>query len=584
MTHFQRALLSLAVCLCPALASLPAVEPPQVRIAIPSAEALKQDLKFLTELNVEKKYEGQWANIQDLLDTFLPGIDQTRPIRFDQILAADGQQSRFSIPVSGRRNFGNFVKQNLQGFGINARRGAGGFFALAGGGFPGFMRFENDYAVISEEKANLPKNFVPGTDIKALLAKAYGIGATIDNDADGQKDRTAGMENLQKELLGALKKRTTESEKAFVLRKLVLSTPLDELERFFVQSSNVTIGFVTDAKKKESRAELSLTGLPGTDLDASVQLLGKTPSLFAALPRDETAILSLRINHPLDDMRQKSLVALIETAGPAYDLHTDSDEDRGDDSKTALKKASALFLKQLTASIQNTKVLDGVLDIWSNDDGDQTLVGGINSADGKTLDAVLKLFPAINTEMKFTPDVDKEGDVAIHSVNVPQRYLAKFQEFCGKHDVVYFGLSDKVVWYAAGPDALDKLKASIKTAAGEAPEVERINVIDGFLKVGPWINYLGKRRDRVNKEADAAGKKLTTEEKKAREERDEVRKLAIAAFEDGDDTISGQLYRVEEEVNGKTVHRAEGQTVFGTGILRFIGTMMSRFSKETFAD
>jgi hypothetical protein len=95
--------------------------------------------------------------------------------------------------------------------------------------------------------------------------------------------------------------------------------------------------------------------------------------------------------------------------------------------------------------------------------------------------------------------------------------------------------------------------------------------------MGPWIDYLARRRGRLDEGVNLAD--LTKEEKLARDDREEMRKIAIDVFKKGGDTIDGRLYVVQQP--GKEP-RVEGQTTFGEGILRFVGTMMARMSKQLF--
>jgi len=96
-------------------------------------------------------------------------------------------------------------------------------------------------------------------------------------------------------------------------------------------------------------------------------------------------------------------------------------------------------------------------------------------------------------------------------------------------------------------------------------------LVDVHVKVGPWIEFLDRRRKRLDKEnADA---KLTDKEKTAKQERENIRQMALSTFKQGGDTINLTLRRSGDQVDVKTI--------FGEGILRFVGSLMADFSAET---
>ncbi|HLQ45727.1 MAG TPA: hypothetical protein VK137_13405, partial [Planctomycetaceae bacterium] len=69
------------------------------------------------------------------------------------------------------------------------------------------------------------------------------------------------------------------------------------------------------------------------------------------------------------------------------------------------------------------------------------------------------------------------------------------------------------------------------------------------------------------------GKKLTEAEAKAKKDREATRKLALEAFRAGKDTWETKL-----DANAGKV---TGSTRFDEGLLRFLGSAISKFSNET---
>ncbi len=95
-------------------------------------------------------------------------------------------------------------------------------------------------------------------------------------------------------------------------------------------------------------------------------------------------------------------------------------------------------------------------------------------------------------------------------------------------------------------------------------------LVDVHVKVGPWIEFLDRRRKRLDK--DNADAKLTDKEKAAKKEREKMRQMALTAFKQGDDTINLNLRRSGDQVDVKAL--------FGEGILRFVGSLVADFAAE----
>ena len=117
---------------------------------------------------------------------------------------------------------------------------------------------------------------------------------------------------------------------------------------------------------------------------------------------------------------------------------------------------------------------------------------------------------------------------------------------------------------AAGKDGLETLKSTI-TAVGEPAANPVVLRIDGNLL--PWA----KRIDATAK-AEKTGV-LTADEEKLRREHARIRERALASLVTEDDfslviSTEGSMW--------------VGEFTSNTGLLRFVGKMMTAFSKENF--
>ena len=177
-----------------------------------------------------------------------------------------------------------------------------------------------------------------------------------------------------------------------------------------------------------------------------------------------------------------------------------------------------------------------------------------------------KARPGIKVELS----VDKESEVSIHSVSVPSKFHATFQDVFSGEPVVYFGTGEDTVWCAVGESALDELKSAIKEFSMPNDGTPDPVLVELYVKSGPLVELLDQRRKRQEK--TKGDKKLTQKKKNARRETADLRKLAIVAFKPGDDTITFTLKRIDSHI--------EGGIRFGEGILRFLGNRIAKFSEE----
>jgi hypothetical protein len=122
--------------------------------------------------------------------------------------------------------------------------------------------------------------------------------------------------------------------------------------------------------------------------------------------------------------------------------------------------------------------------------------------------------------------------------------------------MLYVGSSKDAVWCATGENALAELKAAIKkrAEAGTAPTDAPFGQI--YVKLEPWMNL---REARNPKQGNP-----------------KLRKIALDAFSQGADVVSGELRQKDKKL--------VGQLLVETGILRFAGKAAADFSRENLDD
>ncbi|MCH7989577.1 MAG: hypothetical protein IID46_10590 [Planctomycetes bacterium] len=547
-----------AVCVAPAEAQKKSA--PEVNIVLKSGDELLSDLKFILSLT-EKESQKQWDVIKAILDEiYLIDINKKKPIRIDVISEGNATYIRSAFPVS---NLNKFRKNTLEPFGIdtravrnkrqnnNKKKGPVTLYRC-GNLFDGYLRYLHNYAVLGEKLLHIPRNFPDPTKSIAGLVEKFDLGMRFKNADKGLDDRKKWFDEKRQELLAAVKSKDGESTDDYDLRKLIYEQQLEEFGRFYVEASEGTIGWNTDVQKEEGRLEFDISAIGETSLEKSFDLLGQQPSYFANIPSSAESIFSGRFNLPLDDLRKENLLEFAKIMKTRAEKNVDADDGRNAEQKENSKKVVGLLYDLITKNAK-AGLFDGFIEIRLNQSGNKTTVGGFRTEEGTVLVDLLKLISESKTGRNATLDVDKEGEISIHKLSIPAKdheLLAYFIE----DDTAYIGTSKESVWFAAGEDALEELKAAIQKVA--LPNTG--NATDPFVNVSinlkPWIEQRDKRR---GEEGDV-----------------KLRQRALKAFKPGEDKLTFEMKRVEKNITGTlTVQQ---------GILRLVGEMMATFSKETF--
>jgi hypothetical protein len=524
-----------------------------VIIAHKGADKLLVDFEALLKLT-DPAQQKQWKILKANIEFFLPGVDRTKPVRLDLVPHGAGKISwQPSIPVT---NIKQFIDRNLRPAGINVVRQSASRYRCKGNVFQGFMRHKDGYAIFAPNLAGVPLDIPdPRNAIKGLL-QAYDMGMIGENRATAAADIAARRQWVKaqaKELLAAMKKKEGESAADFELRKLLFEQQLKEAERFYSELASLRMGWNMDLSKMTGRADLEIAAIPDTPLAAAIKMLGKSPSRFANIPRNGESILSLRINHPLDEMRKAHFLAAFQAVRDAQVQRLKSSKTMKDKQREAATKIADMVVKLLAANADKG-IFDAFAEVRMNAAGKKTSVAALRMIDGMGAVDILKILPETGKVADLKMDLAKEGDVRIHRVVVNLSPDSPFKMFMGGDDVLV-GTSKDVVWFACGTNALPELKSAIKLTR-EKVEPKPAPFVELFVRLRPWLELRDK----------SAGKKGDPD----------LRKLALDALAKGKDGLSVQLIRKEDKV--------VGEMNIETDILRLVGSMMAKFSRETLDD
>ena len=546
---------------CVASADAQKKSAPEVNMVLKSSDELLNDLKFILSLT-EEESQKQWTVIKEQLDFFLTDISKSKPIRIDVISGGDVIYYRPAFPVP---NLKNFRTNTLNPLTINTRKQADGiqnnnkknakmslYRCFPKTTFDGYMRYIHNYAIFGEKLLHIPRNLPDPTISIAGLVEKFDLGLKIKNADKGLDDRKQWFEGKRKELVAVVKSKDGESLDDYSLRKLLYEQQLEEFGRFYVEASEFTIGWNTDAQKKEGRLEFDVSAIGKTSLEKSFDLFGQKPSYFSNIPSNAESIFSGRFNLPLDDLRKDNLIEFANVMKTRAEKKIDSDDGRDANQKKNSKKVVGLLFDLVTKNAK-AGLFDGFIEVRLNKAGNKTTVGGFRTEEGTVLADLLKLISKSKKGRNATLDVEKKGEISIHKLTIP----AKDHEFLAyfiNDDTAYIGTSKESVWFAAGENALEELKAAIQKVG----EPNTGKATDPFVSVSislkPWIEQRNVRR--------AKGGDV------------ELRQRALKAFKPGEDTLTFEMKRVDKKITG-TLRVQQG-------ILRLAGEMMAAFSKERF--
>ncbi len=551
-----------------------------------------KDLKLAFDLVDDSK---GYNTLKETIETFLVGVDTTKPGGIRTFPTATGLQSVLSFPVKSDADFKKLLS-NLWDLDVKTapaptpqlirqippsvaqrmarlrlERNERLMFRL----FDGFMRYESGQVSLGKqlEDVRLAKGPLP-----VDLVKGHDLAIWIDGLAQPPEKRKTAFEKAKTELIGALTKGDTETEAAFAARKSLTEHQIAEFERFFVESSKILIGWNVSAEEKQATLGIDMEGIPGTEFEKSVDLLGQSPDEFAGVSKDN-AVFSLTVNFALDPLRQAFVKDISNLERKLLKKEITESEKR-----TAEEKAVDSDLVDLVFDlVEGTSMLgiaNGFVRSWQNTDGSlSTVAGGRIPPNTKVkFDKMLDDIASRSANNKVEKKVETEGEIEIHKLTVP-RLHTEFPEFVGNDGAVYVGTHEKTVWLASGEKGLEYLKKAIQEAqaAGPKPGPD----LDVSLKLGPFVEVLNSYSAHHPTAAPTPPGKSDDTKKKTKKVQAlistaDLRKLALEAFKEGKDTVTLSIHREEKQV--------KLNLKFDEGCIRFAGKVMSKFVKENLED
>lgn len=549
---------------------------------------MKEDLETLLKLTPapEQKQLSVWY---DFVDTFAIGLDPDKPLSIQMLPGIEPSGYMAILPLAG--GFQD-LRENMEGLGYEVTRDARDtslyqfrlFDDLEGGDAPadaaaveevGWMRVlaKSGYLIggIVGSRKDLPtlrelviQSVVPEFETSRA---AYFDFTNPDPSPAAQQYRRGKYQSIRQPTLDAISKRPVESDAFFELRRTASSMMMDEGERVSAESQRLVAQLRMDTSKRDKPvlvASGELQAIAGTGLEEAMKTFNTVPDAFASVKKPAGAALSIRINHPVDAMRQKNLTTLLDLLQQDFTGKLATRPGRTDAQKEAIEKVVTGIVAHLKAGI-DSGWLNFCTDAVPDGKDSFNSVTAYTSPNPAALTEVLPWMAKMSPQSEVEMNVATIGEVAVHRVRLEEGLIDVVDRYFGVGRDVYVGIGGNIVWMSSGDKAMDEMKRVIGSVGDPQPSTTPLHVEVALL---PWtkqaVNFFAKvplPKEKSELELRRAG--------------DRRRTRATEAFAKGDDAIT--LHSTYEDGKLKTEVRVD------TGVLRFIGRQLAVFAEENLA-
>ncbi len=558
-------------------------EDARVRLSHPGVDVLKADLQKILDLT-DKTEQRQWQNMADFIDTFVYGVDYGNPLHVEILIGVDPISYLLMLPLED--GFQTF-RENIEGLGYELRRDADDtslyqFNMQFDSGAPaegadegledlGWIRVITDpeymLGLLTYKKSTLAQ--LRGFVLQSAVPKdspETGLSAELENTehaAESIASRRKSVQAFRSARIDAIMQRPDETENAWQLRKLVTRHLMDELERLLAESANVRLHADLNGGD-DANLEFSgdLVAINGTRLDTAVGEFNAQPDIFSGIRKPADSALSLRMNHPIDEMRRAAALEFVEL------IQGQLRERLADGERNASQKAAIGTVLEKAAEHLNAGIRGGWLNLFVESvptaGGKFTTIAGYNSPSTVLVSELLPEIAAIGSNAEVEMNVATAGNTAIHRVRLGSGISETFDRLFGDSEDMYVGVAEDRIWLATGAGALKQLQETI--AAAQTAEEESCLHLE--VRMLPWAEQLVRFYSKKEAPEDY-------EELNAFRAGERRRARAVEAYQQGGDTLVFDAHVKDGHVLSSLI--------LNTGIVRFIGKEMASFSKENLA-
>jgi len=323
---------------------------------------------------------------------------------------------------------------------------------------------------------------------------------------------------------------------------------------------NASARIFLDKNEANARVLFVSEAIADTSYGKSLALFGKHLDAFATVPKQQHSVMSLRANHPVDELRQANALNIIDLMRKDTEARLKADQQLSADEKTASQQLFDGIMDVVKDGVKSGNI-NAFVESTIDEEGRQISFGAVSTTNGERLADALAVIAKTGKGNKVTPDVATVDNVKIHEVQLAKGYFELFDRVFGEGKTAYIGTSKDLTWFATGEGSLEALKASI-TDLKEPVESDVVLTVESRLQ--PWAK-------RTSKLIEDSPEPETLDLQQQRRDVLRTLKIAVESFEDKDDA------RFEiKVVDGK----ATGEIFVNTGVLRFLGRQLALYSKN----
>ena len=549
---------------------------PRISFVHPGPEVLRVDLRSVFDLTSPEEQES-WVDLEDILIIMSSGVDPERPARMDVLTGVTPVNYLIWLPFAD--DDGLFELRDNLDAGL-------GFQTIREPGQPNLYRIEsldNEldegwFRVISRERYAVLVMTTPETresmkqvvlrigdplpDVAALVKLGTGAAVAVVNtthDAESLEKRCAAIGEIRVSALEALERRPSERITAFNLRRVTWSIMLREMERVLAEVANIQAWGDLDRNNHTASFQFRATAIPETLLATAISEFGRTPDAFAGISRLPDHVFSGRLNHPLDAVRQESLNAYADATIADIEARVAVSQTLSASEKEATSTLTA-GVADLIRDVVASGNINGFAEA-AHDGATFTMVGALSAPNATRLIETLKQLPLASADNSVEFGIASVDGVTIHRIRLAEGFVNWADRLFDIGNDYYLGVDADRVWMATGPGAQEVMMQKI-SEFGEAAVSNTALRVD--VRLHPWIR-------RMHELAEEEEMPEALEDRRAWREDLVLMKQALESLIT-DDEIHLEVSAEQSEVSGIVT--------FQTGLLRFIGHRLAKFSKE----
>lgn len=542
---------------------------PQISIIHPGIDALKVDLQALFRLTSGQEHE-YGDELRAFIDDLAYETDGSHPIRIDVGTHGDEVTYLTWLPYI---NLHEFVR-NLEsiGFPFDEQAGHPNLFALNDPRDQGWLCVfpERRYAALAlttpetdqAMQATLLAASTPGMNVDQLYGREPSVAARLTNiytGSAGQQARQERFRNVRVGDLADLKIRPDESKSAYELRRRSSGFLYDEVGRLFVEAKSAAISVLLDRDRTDLLIGFDTTAIPDTSLADSIAQFGDRPDDFASVTPVKDSVLSLRVNHPVDGLRQRN--------GTVYLTLLAADIRNRIDASPDLTKAERLSTQLVVDNLIDagkSTLTAGHLNSFveaSHDGTDFSLVCAMSVPGAARLKDTLNQLPTARTGNSVDQIAPPVGETDLYRIRLTEGFLPVIDSLFGVARECFVGLAGNRLWLAAGPDAEKLIRKSIAEIGPPELSAHALNI---EMKLAPWANWLHQQEKKRDPPANVEARTA---------QRETLIKLeTLVESLSNEDELSASIRRSDSIL--------VGTLKLGKGMLTFFARGLARWTKE----